>query len=92
MLKNQLCILVAPLRGVEKCCSPCKEVQYLKGSVFFLSNNLTLDNALDVMVIAYQTDQNDLLDAAFKFVLKPTPQECRAELSCRQESHEGSVF
>ena len=35
-----------------------------------LSNSLTLDNALDVMVIAYQTDQNDLLDAAFKFVLK----------------------
>ena len=40
MLKNQLWVLTAPLRGVEKCCSPFKELQYLKGPViFFLSND-----------------------------------------------------
>ena len=34
-----------------------------------LSANLTLENALEVMIVAYLTDQKDLLDSAFKFVL-----------------------
>ena len=33
----------------------------------YLSGNLTLKNALDVMVAAYLADQKELLDAAFKF-------------------------
>ena len=34
-----------------------------------LSANLTLENALEVMIVAYLTDQKDLLDSAFKFSL-----------------------
>ena len=35
--------------------------------VLHLSTNLTRKNALDVMVAAYQTNQKNLFDAAFKF-------------------------
>ena len=35
--------------------------------VLHLSTNLTCKNALDVMVAAYQTNQKNLFDAAFKF-------------------------
>ena len=35
-----------------------------------LSANLTLENALEVMIVAYLTDQKDLLDSAFKFTLE----------------------
>ena len=34
-----------------------------------LSANLTLENAMEVMIVAYLTDQKELLDSAFKFVL-----------------------
>ena len=33
-----------------------------------LSANLTLENALELMVAAYLTDQNSLLEASFRFV------------------------
>ena len=32
-----------------------------------LKSNLTLQNALDVLIVAYQTNQNSLLDTAFQF-------------------------
>ena len=34
----------------------------------YLSANLTLENALEIMVASYLTDQKTLLDASFKFV------------------------
>ena len=33
-----------------------------------LSANLTLENALELMVATYLTDQNSLLEASFRFV------------------------
>ena len=35
--------------------------------VLHLSTNLTRENALDVLIAAYQTNQKTLFDAAFKF-------------------------
>ena len=35
-----------------------------------LKSNLTLENALDTLIIAYQTNQNLLCDAAFQFAHK----------------------
>ena len=35
-----------------------------------LSANLTLENALEVMIVAYLTDQKALLDLTFKFALE----------------------
>ena len=34
----------------------------------YLSANLTLENAVEIMVASYLTDQKTLLDASFKFV------------------------
>ena len=38
--------------------------------VKYLKSNLTLENALDVMIIAYQINQNSLLEAAFEYAQK----------------------
>ena len=35
-----------------------------------LESNLTLDNALDIMMIAYQTNQTSLFETATNFVMK----------------------
>ena len=42
--------------------------------VEYLESNLTIENALDVMMVAYQTNQNSLLAAAFNFANSKTGQ------------------
>ena len=48
--------------------------------VEFFKSNLTLENALDIMLVAYQMNQNNLLETTFKFACDNKGQLAKTEM------------
>ena len=48
--------------------------------VEFFKSNLTLENALDIMLVAYQMNQNNLLETTFKFAFDNKGQLAKTEM------------